>query len=66
MNSNNGQAPHAAIWKVDDLIINPDVTGAVDELIVLSFDLLSFDWSDNTTSWLYLESVSIEEITFVH
>jgi len=63
VNSYNQQSPSATEWKTYDVIFNPNVTGTSDNLAVLSFDILSFDPGDTTTSWLFLESLRLEEIT---
>jgi len=63
VNSFNQQSPSATEWKTYDVIFNPNVTGTSDNLPVLSFDILSFDPADATTSWLYLEKVIMEEIS---
>ncbi|MCD6384742.1 hypothetical protein J7M23_03095, partial [Candidatus Sumerlaeota bacterium] len=63
VNSYNQQSPSASAWKIYDVIFNPNVTGTSDNLAVFSFDILSFDPADAITSWLYLESVELEEIS---
>ena len=42
---------------------NFDVTATEDANAVFSFDLMSFAWDDDTSSWLFLESFVIEELT---
>ncbi|MCD6385043.1 hypothetical protein J7M23_04620, partial [Candidatus Sumerlaeota bacterium] len=62
INSNNQQAPSSTEWKTYDLFFNPDVTGSSDNQVIFSFDILSFDPADDTSSWLYLENVIVEEV----
>ncbi|MCD6385925.1 hypothetical protein J7M23_09140, partial [Candidatus Sumerlaeota bacterium] len=62
VNSYNQQAPAAAEWKTYDIIFNPDVTASTDNLAVFSFDVMSFDPADATISWLFLESLTLNEI----
>lgn len=65
INSYNQQAPSASEPKTYDVIFNPNVTGSTDNLAVISFDILSFDPADDTSSWLYLDSVRLEEISLL-
>lgn len=65
VNSNYYQSPSQSEWKTYSVLFSPKVTDTSDNLAVLSFDIMSFDPNDATTSWLYLESVQIEEITVV-
>jgi hypothetical protein len=57
-----GQGPSAGNPKLYELLFNPDVTGSGDNLIVLNFDIMSFDWNDDVNSWLYLEEALVEEV----
>ena len=67
--SNNQQAPSASEWKTYDVIFDPQVTGYAvpdgvpDDVMVFSFDIMSFNPADDLNSWLYLESMTLEEIT---
>ncbi len=63
VNSFKQQAPCALQAKSYDVFFNPLVTGTDDDDIVLSFDILSFETNDDTSSWLYLDSVNIEEVS---
>ncbi len=63
VNSNNGQAPNSTTPKTYSVIFNPDVCGCGDENVTFSFDILSFDMSDDIYSWLYLESAGLQEVT---
>jgi hypothetical protein len=56
------QSPSSTDPKIYNVYINPNVTGYSDDKIILSFDIMSFDSSDDTMSWIYLKSVEIEEI----
>ena len=63
VNSNNAQAPSAATTNPYDVIFNPNVTGSSDGLAIFSFDILSFDYFDDTTSWINLDTFTLEQIT---
>ena len=63
VNSNLGQAPSMSETKFYDILFDSHVTGTTDENILFSFDILSFDPEDDVTSWLYLQSVVVQEIT---
>ncbi|MCD6386676.1 hypothetical protein J7M23_12995 [Candidatus Sumerlaeota bacterium] len=63
VNSYNQQAPSASEWKTYDVFFNPNVTDTSDNLAVFSFDILSFSPADATTSWLFLESLRLEQVT---
>lgn len=63
VNSFNQQAPSNTQPKTYEVIFNPDVTGSGDSLVKLSFDIMSFDPSDDTSSWLYLDSAVLQEVT---
>jgi hypothetical protein len=62
LNSNLQSSPSDTDWKTYFLVVDPDVTDDTDNKINLSWDIISFDPSDDTNSWLYLESVSLLEI----
>jgi hypothetical protein len=59
--STNGEAPSAAGDKTYELLINPILDSGTDT-IVLSFDMLSFDPFEDRSSWVYLESMVLEEV----
>jgi len=63
MESNFGHGPSDTQSQTYGVICDPTVTGVDDSLSQLSFDILSFYDFDDTASWLYLDSVSFEEIT---
>jgi hypothetical protein len=64
INSNLGQGPSSAGGVDYDVFFAPNVTGtAGDDLVVISYDILSFDGSDNTNSSLFLESLTLKEAT---
>lgn len=65
VNSYLQNAPSSSESKKYELFITPTVTGSSDDDIVLSFDILSFDPSDDTNSWIYLDSLLLEEATIV-
>ncbi len=44
------------------IILEPKVTGTSDNLLALSFDLMSFDAADDVNSWLYLDEVKVEKV----
>jgi predicted outer membrane repeat protein len=48
--------------KTYDMIAVPETASSTDTL-VLSFDLASFDQTNDFTSWLYLEKVSVDALT---
>ena len=62
VNSNMGQAP-STVSKTYDVIFDPNVTDTTDNAAIFSFDIMSFDAGDDVSSWLYLESAILEEIT---
>ncbi|MCD6386428.1 hypothetical protein J7M23_11720 [Candidatus Sumerlaeota bacterium] len=66
VNSYNQQAPSAGEAKWYDVFFAPQVTGSGDDIITLSFDIMSFDPGDDTNSWLYLEEVRIQEATITN
>jgi hypothetical protein len=61
VNSNYDQSPMIGVTKTYRVLFDPQVTGAGDDFAVFSFDLLSFDWSDNVNSWLMLDEMRLEE-----
>jgi hypothetical protein len=63
VNSNLGQGPSSAGTTIYDVIIDPNVTGIDDANAVFSFDIMSFDLNDDTSSWLFLESFAVDTIT---
>ncbi|MCD6385331.1 hypothetical protein J7M23_06095, partial [Candidatus Sumerlaeota bacterium] len=63
VNSYNQQSPSASEWKTYDVIFSPNVTGTSDNLAVFSFDIMSFDPNDDVASWLFIESVQLDEIS---
>ncbi len=62
VNSYNQHAPSdiSPLWY--QVLFNPAVTDEVDDTIQLSFDLLSFDDADDTSSWIYLEEAIVQEV----
>ncbi|MCD6386114.1 right-handed parallel beta-helix repeat-containing protein [Candidatus Sumerlaeota bacterium] len=63
VNSYDQQSPSATEWKTYDVIFNPNVTGTTDNLAVFSFGIISLCPADDLNSWLYLERVSLDEIS---
>ena len=63
VNSTMGQAPSDTTTQSYPVIFDPNVTGAGDNQAVFSFDIMSFNFDDDTSSWLYLESLILEEMT---
>lgn len=70
--SYNQHAPAAGLPKWYELTFDPlDYTEGryapliplVETPLVLSFDILSFDPNDDTSSWIYLDRVVVEEVT---
>ena len=61
--SYNGQAPSTSNDKTYNVFFDPKVMGTTDDLAIFSVDIMSFDPADATDSWLYLESMKLEEIT---
>ncbi len=59
----DNQAPSLNNNKWYDLFFDPQVTGDYDDIIVLSFDVMSFSSVDDTNSWIYLEEMMVEETT---
>ncbi|MCX7765705.1 MAG: hypothetical protein N2246_03245 [Candidatus Sumerlaeia bacterium] len=60
--SYNLSAPSAGNPRVYDCIIFPQMQTPTD-IIQLSFDILSFDPLNALNSWIYLDEVSIDEVT---
>jgi hypothetical protein len=63
VNSNLQNAPSFAATKNYSIYLDPNVTGAGDNLGVLSFDIISFDINDDISSWLFLDSAAVYEAT---
>lgn len=64
VNSINGQAPSVGNNKDYLVFFNPRVTGASDNVVVFNFDIMSFDPGDDTSSWLYLEELMVDEVGY--
>ena len=64
VNSNLGNAPSSGNPRDYYLYFDPRVTGAGDDVVIFSFDILSFDANDDTSSWLLLDELMVEEGTF--
>ncbi len=62
VNSNFQRAPSSSSWKTYSVFFRPSVTGISDNHVVFSFDIMSFDPAEDTSSWLYLHDVTLEEI----
>lgn len=62
VNSNLDAAPSSTNPRQYDLIIIPSMDTATDNL-QFSFDILGFNTGDDLTSWLYLDTLSIQEVT---
>ncbi len=63
VNSYLEQAPSAGNPKTYNLYFDPVVTGVNDDhLVIFSFDLTSFEISDDANSWLYLEELVVEDL----
>jgi hypothetical protein len=45
-----------------DLLFTP-LLSAAEGTVTLSFDILNFDPNDDANAWLYLESVTVEEVS---
>ena len=61
INSNNGQAPLAGENKVYNLYFDPIISGIGDDMFILNYDIMSFDFLDDTYSWICLEEIEIHE-----
>lgn len=64
VSSNYEQSPAAGSSKTYDIFFDPDITGTSDSNTVFSFDILSFEPTDDINSWLYLSSIRLEEMSF--
>ncbi len=63
VNSNLQNSPSATQSRTYSVVSSPVVVGSSDNTFTLTYDIASFDSSDDTTSWLYLENAIIEEVT---
>ena len=63
VSSNPGHAPSLGNPKDYTLYFEPTVTGPEDELVTFSFDIMNFTWTDDATSWLFLDSVIVDVVT---
>ncbi len=63
VNSNMGQGPSSTGITPYNVIFQPNVAGGDDAYAVFSFDIMSFDARDDTNSWLYLDSLALQELT---
>jgi rhodanese-related sulfurtransferase len=61
--SNLSNAPSTGSPFPYTVILDPVVTGPGDNDVVLAFDILSFDTMDDMDSWVYVNSVVLEELT---
>ena len=57
------QGPFSSSPKVYRLFMEPRVKVADETDGVISFDMMSFDAGDDTSSWLYLEDVGLYKIS---
>ena len=55
-------APSAGNNKNYDVFFNPVVGAKQDEYMVFSFDIMSFDWRDDTLSYIFLDQLEIDEV----
>jgi hypothetical protein len=63
VNSINQQSVDVGHPEWYDVVFDPGgETSSVSD-IILSFDMLSFNWFDDTDSWLYLDEVLVEAVT---
>jgi len=46
-----------------DLFFNPAVSGEDGDAVVLNFDVMSFEWTDDCSSWLMLQEVIVDEVS---
>lgn len=65
VNSNLQNTPSAGMPVFYKTYISPEINSEEDNKLILSFDIMSFDSNDDSSSWVYLESVSIEEAEFL-
>jgi hypothetical protein len=63
INSNGNISPTILDWKDYEVFFNPAVMNTLDEKVILSFDILSFNNEDDTDSWLFLESLALNSVT---
>ncbi len=70
VNSINNPAPGGVSSKVYNLVITPpnglNPLSKGQESLVLTFDIMSFVHSDDTNSWIYADSVVLEDISIAH
>ncbi len=62
VNSEQSQGSALGSPESYSMIFAPRLTGLHDNLIVFSFDILSFNQYDTTTAWIYLEELTLDEI----
>ncbi|MCX7765490.1 MAG: hypothetical protein N2246_02135 [Candidatus Sumerlaeia bacterium] len=55
-------APSASETKTYEQLVDPRVSNADDNKLLFSFDIMSFDFNDDESSWLFLDAISVEEI----
>jgi hypothetical protein len=66
INSNLQHAPSASEPKTYSVYVIPEVTGAnSDDNLILSSDIMSFDYFDDHTSWIIMDNVQVEEVTIL-
>jgi len=63
VNSYNQQAPSNGSIRYYYVDFDPTVTGTTDNKVFMSWDLMSFDPSDNENSWLYMTDAKVQQIT---
>ncbi|MCX7765486.1 MAG: hypothetical protein N2246_02115, partial [Candidatus Sumerlaeia bacterium] len=63
INSYLNAAPSSGSPKVYPVFFNPRVTGNADNEVIFSFDITSFAIEDDTSSWLWLNELVVEEVT---
>lgn len=59
---NNHQMPSVGNPKTYNLVFEPEVDGPSSNVVVFSFDVMSFDPNDDVTSWIYLKELVLEEV----
>ncbi len=64
VNSNLGHAPSASSYKMYEMYVKPDVTSSDDQNLNFNFDIMSFSWDEDTDSWVYLESLTVTEVSY--
>ncbi len=62
VDSYKSQSPSAGNPKTYNLFFDPSLTGVADDVVVYSFDILSFNTEDDTNSWLYLDEMVVSEV----